>query len=309
MSITANATLNQLRRNYSAAMRDGLLHTEQNLVQVATKVPSNTRANVYGWLSDFPQVEEWTQGNTLPMGNLKENAYELVNKTYAKGVQVDVDQLSDDITGLLTQMVIRGKLAGQELSRFQEHLVFSLLKGGDSALGYDGQNFFDTDHPIAPNTDGTGSPVSTANLFGTAGSGKVPWYLLDCSHPVKPLIFQERLSPEVKAVTNIENDEVLLKNAATIRLKWRGISGYAYWQMAAKSYEDLTEDNFYKVMEAMMSLTADGGRPLGINPTHLIVPPTLKAKADKLILAQLGTGGMTNTLFGSVKVITTSYVL
>jgi phage major head subunit gpT-like protein len=50
------------------------------------------------------------------------------------------------------------------------------MKDGFSGLCFDGQPFFDTEHPVYPKTDGTGDPESVSNIVGT-GSGK-PWFLL-----------------------------------------------------------------------------------------------------------------------------------
>ena len=65
-------------------------------------------------------------------------------------------------------------------------MVFSLMAQGFTTPCYDEQNFFDTDHP---GFDETGAQISVSNFM--AGSSP-PWFLLDCSQVLKPMIYQER---------------------------------------------------------------------------------------------------------------------
>ena len=51
---------------------------------------------------------------------------------------------------------------GQAAVRHPEELVFGLLASGFAASCYDGQFFFDIDHPVYGNEDGTG----TLSVFG-----------------------------------------------------------------------------------------------------------------------------------------------
>ena len=58
---------------------------------------------------------------------------------------------------------------GRASQVFPDELVFGLLKTGGSTLCYDGQFFFDTDHPVFPNVDGTGTAVLVSNVAAGAG--------------------------------------------------------------------------------------------------------------------------------------------
>jgi phage major head subunit gpT-like protein len=48
-------------------------------------------------------------------------------------------------------------------------------------------------------------------------------------------------------------------------------------------------------------MKGDYGRPLGIKPTHLIVPPTLESAGRKILNSELGTGGETNEWKGTAE--------
>nr|WP_235669647.1 Mu-like prophage major head subunit gpT family protein [Solidesulfovibrio carbinolicus] len=71
-----------------------------------------------------------------------------------------------------------------------------MLRLGLSTLCFDGQYFFDTDHPVNPNVDGTGAAATIANIADGTG---IPWFLLGTSRVLKPVLFQERTKPELTA--------------------------------------------------------------------------------------------------------------
>jgi phage major head subunit gpT-like protein len=56
---------------------------------------------------------------------------------------------------------------GQAAVRHPEELVFSLLASGFTTACYDGQFFFDSDHPV---TDADGNITMASNTGGGAGT-------------------------------------------------------------------------------------------------------------------------------------------
>ncbi|MDL2288277.1 Mu-like prophage major head subunit gpT family protein [Oscillospiraceae bacterium OttesenSCG-928-F05] len=57
----------------------------------------------------------------------------------------------------------------------------------------------------------------------------------------------------------------------------------------------LSLDSYIAARSAIMSVTDDGGTPLGLLPDLLVVPPALEAKAREILKAEL-IGGSTNTM-------------
>ena len=154
-----------------------------------------------------------------------------------------------------------------------------------------------------PNTSRTAATVS--NVVGGAGPA---WYLLDTSRPLKPLIFQERTKPEMEAMT-ATNDEVVFNND-TYRygVRYRCNAGFGFWQMAFKSSAALDGASFAAARQAIETFKADGGRPLGITPTLLVVPPTLRSGAEELLLAMQKANGASNTNYKAVELLVTPWV-
>jgi len=115
---------------------------EINYPRIATIVPSTKDKETYGWLGALPTMREWSD-ERLPQG-LLEHDFEIVNKNWELSISVDRNALDDDQYG---QIKARVTSMGEESARHIDQLVFGLLGAGFSALCYDGQNFFDEDHP------------------------------------------------------------------------------------------------------------------------------------------------------------------
>jgi phage major head subunit gpT-like protein len=132
--------------------------------------------------------------------------------------------------------------------------------------------------------------------------------LLDTSRPLKPLIFQERTKPEIEAMTATNDESVFTTDTYRYGVRYRCNAGLGFWQMAYKSKAALTKANFDAARAAMELFKADGGRPLGISPTLLVVPPELRAAAQDLILAQQSANGATNTNYKAVDLLVSPWL-
>ncbi len=70
----------------------------------------------------------------------------------------------------------------------------------------------------------------------------------------------------------------------------------------------LSDANFAVAVATMRSYTDNQGNPLGVEPTHLVVPPALEKTARDIILADLVANGGTNTQKGLVELIVNPYL-
>lgn len=298
MAVITTALLEALRTNLRMEFSNGFkaMQPQTFWTKVATLVPSSSGSNTYGWLGDWPNLIEWVGARTVK--DLKEFGYEIQNKLYEATVAIPRVQIEDDNIGMYGPQAAG---MGQAAARHPDILIAALIAAGETSLGPDGQNYFDTDHPVYPNHDGTGVATTASNI--TAGAA-TPWYLFDCSKPLKPLIFQERTKPEFEAKTNAAtSDAVFTTDTYQYGIRYRCNAGYGFWQMAHKAKVALDETSFNTAYAGMMSRKADGGRPLGIMPTHLVVPPSLRASANNVIERMLGDGGASNPNYKAVEVI------
>ena len=300
MAVVTPALLTSLRTGMASIFQDSLRATPTHWASVATLVPSTTASNTYGWLGQFPKLREWVGARVVK--DMAAAGYTLTNKLYEGTVSIARTDIEDDNIGIYKPMM---QEVGRATATHPDELVFALLAAGHSTLCFDGQNFFDTDHPVYPNVDGTGTAATVSNVVGGAGPA---WYLLDTSRPLKPLIFQERTKPEMEAMT-ATNDEVVFNND-TYRygVRYRCNAGFGFWQMAFKSSAALDGASFAAARQAMETFNADGGRPLGITPTLLVVPPTLRSAAEELLLAMQKASGASNTNYKAVDLLVTPWV-
>lgn len=302
MAIITPALITSLRTGYSQAFQDALAATPTDWANVATRVPSSSTSNTYGWLGQFPKLREWVGDRVVK--DMAASGYQITNKLYEGTVGVKRTDIEDDNVGIYTPLFAE---MGRGAAAHPDELVFGLLAAGESALCYDGQNFFDVDHPIYPNVDGTGTPALASNYDNGGASPGAPWYLLDCSRALKPLIFQERTAPELETLNSTQDEAVFTKDLYRFGIRYRCNAGFGFWQLAYKSKAALTAENFNAAWAAMASRPADGGRPLGVRPTHLVVPPTLRADALALIEAQQ-IAGSSNPNYRAVQVIVSPWV-
>jgi phage major head subunit gpT-like protein len=265
---------------------------------LATIITSNTKSNTYAWLGAFPQLREWVGDRVVK--DIAESAYIITNKKYEATLGVDRADIEDDNLG--QYRVLAAEMA-DELERFFNRQIASLLKDGFTNTCYDGQCFFDEEHPVYEKTDGTGTYTPFSNLVAIGETSGSPWFLLSLSGSLKPLILQQRSAPEFEEITDTKNDTVFMQDKYLYGIRYRGNFGYGLWQQAVGSKSPLTADHFQIARGKMQSLKRDGGDPLGIVPTHLVVGPSHEAAARKIVEAQFLANGASNIYYKTAELV------
>jgi len=187
----------------------------------AMRVTSTSTAEDYAWLGSLPQVREWISDRSFDQ--MRAYTYQIRNKNWEAGVEVDRDEIEDEKLDMVRPR-IRG--LAEVAQQHYVDLIMGLLPLGFTALAYDGQFFFDTDH-----SDGGGAAQSNK-------------------------------------VTGV-----------------------------------LTAANLDAAITQFMMLTSDNGTPLNVGPTHLVVPPQLRATARDLVELDTLSAGGSNPLFKSVTLV------
>lgn len=287
------ATLRSLYTGFSTAYQAGFAGVEPLYSRISTTVPSTTRENEYGWLGQIPRLREWIGDRQIK--SVETHGYTIKNKPFEATIGVDRDDIEDDNIGIYTPLFSE---FGRSAAVFPDELVWSLLKAGFSTECYDGQYFFDTDHPVL---DENGEPQSVSNFGGGAAT---PWYLLDTSRALKPVIYQSRKPFNTLIRQDRETDEnVFMKKEYRYGLDGRCNVGFGFWQMAYGSKQALDGASYAAARAAMQSFKGDYGRPLGIAPNLLVVPPSLESAGRKLLNSEYATGGETNEWRGTAELL------
>ncbi len=284
--------LDAIRVGFSTAFRRGLGQATSQYGRVATTVPSTTRENAYGWLGKMPNMREWV--GPRHVHGIAEHDYRIKNRPFELTIGVDRDDIRDDNLGVYEPMFVE---MGESVAAHPDLLVWNLLKSGTTEPCYDGQPFFDDDHPVL---DEAGEVVSISN---DAGGGGTPWYLMCANRALKPIIYQEREKANFVAKDNPRDHNVFQNREFVYGVDGRWNVGFGYWQMAYRSGQTLNAANYEAARAAITGMKGDHGRPLGLVPNLLVVPPTLEGAARELLKSQLVNGGETNKWAGSAEML------
>jgi phage major head subunit gpT-like protein len=180
---------------------------------------------------------------------------------------------------------------------FPDELVWSLLKAGFTATCYDGRPFFASDHRVL---DALGIPQPVSNTGG--GSGPA-WFLLDTRRTIKPIIYQNRKAFELVRMDSPDDEKVFERREYRFGIDGRSNAGFGFWQLGFGSKQDLAGASYADARATMQSFTADYGRPRGVVPDLLVVPPTLEAAAREVLTAERTITGATNVWRGTAEML------
>lgn len=205
-------TLSQIFINLRATFNKAFEAAESQWQRTAMMVPSGSSQNNYNWLSRFPRMRKWIGEKVIKA--LEGHGYTIVNDDWEATIGVNRNDIDDDNLGIYAPMA---QDAGFSAKQLPDEIVSDLKNNAFASTCYDGQYFYDTDHPVG---DGAGGTVSVSNK-GTAA----------------------------------------LSNAT---------------QAAAKA-------SLGAARTAIMSFTDDEGRPLGLMPDTLEVPPALEDVGRMLV--------------------------
>lgn len=295
MDIT-NQNLSILTQAFNASFQAGLQGMTPMWNQIATPVTSTTAEEKYGWLGDSFAIREWLGDRRVQA--LKAYDYTIKNRKFEGTVGVPRDTIDDDQYGTFGA---RFRMMGDETARFPDVLTFALLLAGFSTVCYDGQYFFDTDHPVGL----PGAEVSVSNYGGGAGAA---WFLMDTTRFIKPLLLQTRRPFKLIMKDRLEDENVFNRDEFVYGVDGRMNVGFGLWQLAYASKQTLDATAYEAALATMSGFKKDSGAPLGIKPNILLVGPTNWATAKKVVEAETLANGATNTNRNTTTVVMCPYL-
>ncbi|MEQ9330270.1 Mu-like prophage major head subunit gpT family protein [Thalassobaculum sp.] len=124
---------------------------------------SDQPSEEYPWLGAVPKLTEWAGGRLV--SNLRNFGWTVQNREYQSSVEFKVKDLRRDKTGQVMARI--GELAKSTNLHWDE-LVAALMEAGETAVCYDGQYYFDTDHSAGDS--GTQSNLLSVDISALAVS-------------------------------------------------------------------------------------------------------------------------------------------
>lgn len=291
------ANLAAVRTGFSTAYSRGVGQVSSQYSRITTVVPSSTKEQKYGWLGKFPKVREWLGARAVQ--NLSQGDYAIKEKRWELTIGVDRDDIETDNIGVYAPMF---EEMGLSAGGTWDELAFGLMKLGFTTNCYDGQFYFDTDHPVL---DVDGSTLSIANTDGGTGT---PWFLVDASRALKPVILQKRKDFKFVSKDKETDDNVFDNNEFVYGADARANVGFGFWQFAWGSKQPLNAANYEIARAALMGMKGDYGKPLGIVPNLLVVPPTLEGAGKRILNSVLVNGGESNPWAGTAELLVSPWL-
>jgi phage major head subunit gpT-like protein len=285
-------TITSLNKTVRVIFFEALEGFDSLKAKIAMPAPSQSPQNDYSWLGHFPRMREWV-GDRVTKA-LAAHGFVIKNKPFEATIGIRRDDIEDDNFGMYRPMIAE---LGRAAAEHPDELLAELILNGHEQLCYDGQNFFDTDHPVK-----IGDEVTVYSNYG-GGSGDL-WVLLCTIKTLKPFITQTRREPDLIALDDPKTSEAAFRRAEyEYGVDYRGNAGYGLWQLAYASRQPLNADNYTAARVALQSLKSDSGKPLNIKPDTLLVGPSLESAARELLKNERTDAGATNKWYGTAELI------
>jgi phage major head subunit gpT-like protein len=132
----------------------------------AEEVPSSTDKNVYGWIADIAGMRKWDGPRHIT--NVVSRSYELKNEDFEKTIALDRNKFEDDQFSFFSKSV---DMLGMQAKWWPDDIMTAALVAGITSLCWDGQFFFDSDHPVNLDNPAAGT---FSNRFDSTTSGARP---------------------------------------------------------------------------------------------------------------------------------------
>lgn len=111
------------------------------VTQLAMSTNSDQASEEYAWLGAPPAMHEFIGKRRLD--ELAEVSFKISNKDHEANIRIKSKDMRRDKTG---QIQVRIDQLADRVNDYPAKLLSTLLLNGESALCYDGQYYFDTDH-------------------------------------------------------------------------------------------------------------------------------------------------------------------
>ncbi|MGC4114490.1 MAG: Mu-like prophage major head subunit gpT family protein [Myxococcales bacterium] len=154
MSAMTPAKYDAATLTFSSLFRQVLEETPTYYEKIATEIPSTTREMRHAWLDRIPAMREWLGERVV--NNLAVRLQSIENRLFEDTIAVKRVDIEDDLIGVYRPVI---EELAQQAKVWPDKLVTDTLQAAKDLICYDGQPFFDTNHP--QNMDDPSSPLQS----------------------------------------------------------------------------------------------------------------------------------------------------
>ena len=138
------STLTAVFTNLKTTVNKAFEAAPSDWEKTAMLVPSGSSQNDYAWLSMFPKMRKWIGDKAVKA--FEAFKYTVVNDDWEATVEVDRNHIEDDTLGIYAP---QAQMAGHSSKQLPDEIVADLKNNAFTNECYDGQFYYDTDHPVA----------------------------------------------------------------------------------------------------------------------------------------------------------------
>lgn len=136
--------LDSLYIGYKASFNKSIRSIVSWFEMIAQAESSSTAAEQYFFREELARMREFKGEHIFRTAGFL--GFLLTNKVFSDAVRVPIDAINDDqygkYNGLIEEM-------GEGAAMLPDDLGITLIEAGTTVAGYDGQFYFDTDHPVS----------------------------------------------------------------------------------------------------------------------------------------------------------------
>jgi phage major head subunit gpT-like protein len=154
-----NALLTSLNTGFRALFMANFAASTPIAPRVADVRDSNSAKEAIAIVATSARMREWV--GEREVRNLAAKTYEVAHKDWESTVQVDRNDIEDDKLGIYRPQISD---MGRNAALLWDDMVVAAILAGTSTVCFDGQYFFDTDHPVDMFNSGS---ATQSNLFAS----------------------------------------------------------------------------------------------------------------------------------------------
>lgn len=161
------ANLSAIFTGLKTIFNNALTAQAGNWQATAMEVPSTTSGEDYAWLSRFPKMRKWIGEKFVK--NIEAGKYYKANEDWETTIAVKRKDIEDDSLGIYNAQT---RMAGESAAELHDIIVDDLKNNAFAQTCWDGQYFYDTDHPVGTTSvsNKLTAALSAANLAGVQAS-------------------------------------------------------------------------------------------------------------------------------------------
>lgn len=152
-----NATLAAIQANFRTLFLSSFRAESSVFQQMATVRDTDSAEEIWLFISGLPRMRKWLGERVV--NNFRTIIHRMKHEDWESTVEVERNDILDDKLNIYRPLL---EDMGRQAARLWDDLLVDAINNGDTALGFDGQYFFDTDHPTDPTVP---TSASQSNRF------------------------------------------------------------------------------------------------------------------------------------------------